>query len=557
MEAYQKFYREWCESPAFDEGTKKELSALSDEKEIQDRFYKELEFGTAGLRGIMGAGLNRMNRYTVGKATLGLARFLKENDPDAEKKGVVIGFDTRNNSAFFARIAADVLTAEGLKVFLFDQPLPTPTLSFAVRHLGAAAGIVITASHNPPAYNGYKVYDENGCQFGIEESLAVVRKIHEIENWEEIPAKGNDLLLTVIGDEVVNSFVTAALKQSVIDDAEAKKSLRIVYTPIHGTGLLPVVSILKKDGFSDLSVVEEQREPDGNFPTVKSPNPEERGALAMGISLAEKIGADLVIGTDPDSDRIGCAVPEKDGFRLFTGNQTGALLVDFLLKTKTVLGTHPTVITTIVTSDLGKKIAEKKNCEVQQVLTGFRFIGSKIGEFEAEKNQNPASAHHFVIGFEESYGYLAGTHARDKDAVVTAMLIAEMAAFYKKNGITLSDALNALYAEFGYFLDSVDSFTLAGKEGIEKIGEMMETLRREPDFLPDIETVLDYQNGLDSLPPANVLKFYFTDGSWLAARPSGTEPKIKFYYSVCAENKEKAEEKREAIKKALLAKVGL
>ena len=292
MESYQDLYRLWCEDGAFDEATKKELLALSDEKEIQDRFYKELEFGTAGLRGIMGAGINRMNRYTVGKATLGLARFLKKIDPDAKEKGVAIGFDTRNNSAYFAKIAADVFTSEGIKVYLFDQPLPTPTLSFAVRHLGCTAGIVLTASHNPPAYNGYKVYDGEGCQFGIEESLRVVDEIRAIQNWSEIPSIGNDALIDMIGNEVVDAFVNAALKQSVISDQEAKKDLKIVYTPIHGTGLVPVMQILKKDGFANVSVVEEQREPDGNFPTVKSPNPEERGALLMGTTLAEKIGAD-------------------------------------------------------------------------------------------------------------------------------------------------------------------------------------------------------------------------------------------------------------------------
>lgn len=542
MLSYQEKYKEWCSSPAFDDDTKKELAALADEKEIEERFYKDLEFGTAGLRGIMGAGTNRVNRYTVGKATLGLAKYLLENDPEKAKKGVVIGYDTRNNSDSLAKISADVLTAFGIPVYLFDQPVPTPVLSFSVRHFGTASGIVLTASHNPPAYNGYKVFDPRGYQIGIEEAEAVLAKMNEMEDWASIPQKGNDALLTMVGDEVLDLFTTVVLRQSTVSDAETKKALKLVYTPIHGTGRKPVLQILEKDGFTDVTVVAEQEMPDGNFPTVKSPNPEERGALLMGIEMAEKIGADIVVGTDPDADRIGCAVMHKGKMSLLTGNQVGALLVDFLLKTKTVLGTNPVVITTIVTGDMGLAIAKKHGCLTQQVLTGFKFIGEKVTGFEAEQADGKADAHHFVLGYEESYGYLAGTHARDKDAVVAAMLIAEMAAYHKKNGKTLVDALEDLYTEHGFFLDKVESFTLQGKEGLERIGEIMTLLRANPDFLPNVETVLDYSKGVEDLPRSNVLKFYLKGGSWVAARPSGTEPKIKFYYCIREKDRSTAEE---------------
>ncbi|MBR2616177.1 MAG: phospho-sugar mutase, partial [Clostridia bacterium] len=417
MASYKEKYEYWLTSPAFDEATRKELAALTEEKEIEDRFYKDLEFGTAGLRGIMGAGTNRVNFYTVGKATLGLANYLLETDEKVKEKGVVIGYDTRNLSDSLARGAAEVLTAMGIPVLLFDQPVPTPVLSWCVRRFGTSSGIVLTASHNPPAYNGYKVYDPRGYQLGIEEAEAVLRCMDRIEDWSAIPKKGNEALLTLIGDEALDEFTDVVLKESTLHDPEAKAALKIVYTPIHGTGRKPVRQILKKDGFTDVTVVPEQEMPDGNFPTVKSPNPEERGALLMGIDLAERIGADIVIGTDPDADRIGCAVRHKGEMVLLTGNQVGALFTDFILKTKEIPA-NPVVINTIVTSDMGLAIARKRGCEVQQVLTGFKFIGEKVTLFEEEQKKKPESAHHFLLGFEESYGYLAGTHARDKDAVV-------------------------------------------------------------------------------------------------------------------------------------------
>ncbi len=550
---YQTKYTQWLNDPSFDATTKKELSAISDQKEIEERFYKDLEFGTAGLRGIMGAGTNRMNRYTVGKASLGLAIYLKKAFPDAAKRGIVIACDTRNNSTLFAKSAADVFTAEGIPTRLFDSPVPTPVLSFAVRHFNCCAGVVITASHNPSAYNGYKAYDETGCQLSPDAADQVYAVMQSVTDWSRIPKNGNPELLTMIGSETLEAFEKAVLKQATFSDTRAKKNLKIVYTPIHGTGLLPITHVLAKDGFSAVTVVEQQTTPDGNFPTVKSPNPEEQGALQMGIDLAEKIGADLVIGSDPDSDRVGTAVRHNGKMNLLTGNQIGALLVDFLLKNRTVLGTNPTVITSIVTSEMGTKIAEAHGCKTLQVLTGFRFIGNAITHFEKEITENQAD---FLIGYEESYGYLVGCHARDKDAVVATMLIAELAAWHKAQGKTLIDALNDLYNEHGYYLDTVKAFSLHGKEGLERIAEIMSSLRSDPDFLPDAQ-VLDYQNGLDGLPPSNVLKFRFQDGSWISARPSGTEPKIKFYYCIREKNKADAEKKFVFLHNTVLAKTGL
>lgn len=553
---YKSAYKSWCESPFFDEETKKELRLLSDEKEIEDRFYKDLEFGTAGLRGIMGAGTNRMNRYTVGRATLGLARFLLQKDPEVTKKGVVIGYDTRNLSDTLSLRTAEVFTSLGIPVYLFDQPVPTPVVSFSVRRFGCASGVVLTASHNPPAYNGYKVYDDSGCQLGVEAADEVLKNILAITDFSTVPENSDPSLIRYVGDEVLEIYTDALLSQSTVKDGEIKKNLSLVYTPIHGSGKKPVLMTLKKDGFENVHLVEEQAAWDGNFPTVKSPNPEERGALLMGIALADKVGADLVIGTDPDADRIGAAARKNGEMVLLTGNQVGALLVDFLLKTKTVLGSSPVVITTIVTGEMGAAIAKKHGVETRHVLTGFKFIGEQVSLFEREQKIDPASAHHFVLGYEESYGYLAGTHARDKDAQVAALLIAEMAAYHKARGKSLVDALDDLYGEYGYFLDRVESFTLQGKEGLEKIAAMMDTLRKE-ELLPDVETRLDYAEGIGSLPPSNVLKFYFKDGSWLAARPSGTEPKIKFYYCIRRASAGEAEAALESLRKTLYPRLGL
>lgn len=553
---YQTKYGLWLKDPAFDEETKNELRALTDQKEIEERFYTDLAFGTAGLRGIMGAGTNRMNRYTVGKASLGLAIHLKNTFPDAAKRGVVIACDTRNNSTLFAKCAADVFTAEGIPARLFDAPVPTPVLSFAVRHFGACAGVVVTASHNPSAYNGYKAYDETGCQLGPDAADAVYAIMQSVTDWSRIPTEGNDSLLTMIGAETLEAFEEAVLRQATFRDADAKKALKIVYTPIHGTGLLPITSVLKKDGFTDVNIVEEQTAPDGNFPTVKSPNPEEKWALQMGIDLAERIGADLVIGSDPDADRVGTAVRHEGQISLLSGNQIGALLVDFLLKNRTVPGSNPTVITSIVTGEMGPKIARAHGCCTQNVLTGFRFIGNAITAFDREIAEKRADAHHFLIGYEESYGYLVGNHARDKDAVVAAMLVAEMAAWHKSNGRTLIDALNLLYEEYGYYLDTVKAFSLQGMDGIKRIAEIMAELREDPRLFPEAEMV-DYKKGIDGFPPSNALKYRFEDGSWISARPSGTEPKIKFYYCIRGKDKAEAEAKFDAFHSTILKKTKL
>ncbi|MBQ3866717.1 MAG: phospho-sugar mutase [Clostridia bacterium] len=548
---YKEAYAAWLKGEAFDEDTKKELAALTDEREIEERFYTDLAFGTAGLRGIMGAGTNRINRYTVGRATLGLARVLAEAGIGAEKRGVAVAYDTRNNSEKLAGVAAAVLSACGIPVYLFDQAVPVPVLSFTVRDKGCAAGVVLTASHNPPAYNGYKVYDETGCQLGPDAAGRVTEKIGSIR-WEEIPQNGREDLIVRLGDGQLEKFEETVLTRSILGDAAAKAALSIVYTPIHGTGKKPVTAVLARDGFTRVAVVPEQAEPDGNFPTVKSPNPEERGALAMGIALAEKTGADLVIGTDPDADRVGCAVRHDGEMTLLTGNQVGALLTDFLTRDGRAKA-GDVLIKTIVTADLGAAIAQSRGCEVMEVLTGFRFIGEKMNGFEKETPRK----HRYLMGYEESYGYLVGTHARDKDSVVSSLLIAEMAAFHKKAGRTLIDALNELYAAYGYYLDKTEAFSLQGMEGLRRIGAIMDDLRAHPDFLPDVRQIKDYAPGVDGLPKANVLKWSFNGGGWLAARPSGTEPKIKFYYSVREEDRAKAEKKLEALRGLILEKTGL
>lgn len=556
MRDFHKVYQFWCENEAFDPETRAELCALRDEKEIEDRFYKELEFGTAGLRGIMGAGTNRMNRYTVGRATVALARFLKESFGDEIRRGVAVGYDTRHHSAEFAAICAAILSQENIPVYLFDQCVPTPLVSFAIRHFGCVSGVVITASHNPPAYNGYKAYDETGCQLAPESAKCVMQKIDQIA-FSDIPQGENRALIRSIGDDVIDLFVNTILARRVNTSDEEKRALKVVYTPLHGTGKKPVLQALDKDGFTQVLTVEEQMTPDGAFPTVKSPNPEERGALLLGMELCQKEGADLVIGTDPDSDRIGCAVMHHGEMMLLTGNQTGALLVDYLLTQTPVLGENPTVVSTIVTSDLGKEIARRRGAEVREVLTGFKYIGSVATSFEREQEESPRTAHHFIIGYEESYGYLVGTHARDKDAVAAAMTICEMAAYHKAHGKTLIDALNDLYAEFGYYLDITEAFTLQGKEGLERIQSIMKDLRADSSFLPGLVRVEDFDRGIGDLPRSNVLKFHLSGGSWIAARPSGTEPKIKFYYCIHESGEDLARQKQKALRDLICQTMGL
>lgn len=516
---YRERYEQWLGASWLDEASRRELAALSDEKEIEDRFYRDLEFGTAGMRGVMGAGTNRLNRYTVGKATLGLARYLKAEVADWQR-GVVVAYDSRNRSSEFALETARVLSACGVPVKIFRQLEPVPALSFAVKHHKAAAGVVITASHNPKEYNGYKVYDEHGCQLCPAPAAKLTRYV-EAADLAQIPS-GDEKLIVWIGQETIEAFLDAVQCQSVPQrDAGA---LKVVYTPLHGSGNLPVRAILKRCGFADVQVVAEQELPDGDFPTVTAPNPEERSTLSLGIELARRVGADIVIGTDPDSDRIGCAVAADGEFRLLSGNQIGALLADFVLSHR-ALTPRSTMITTIVTGELGARVAQSRGVTVLRTLTGFKYIGEKITEFARSGERE------FLFGYEESYGYLAGTHAQDKDAVVAAMLICEMAAAAKSQGRTLIDELDGLYARFGYYLDAQDSHTLKGKDGAERIAAMMARLRGGARFEGVVKT-LDYAQGLDGLPRENVMKFLGADGSWFAVRPSGTEPKIKIYYSI-------------------------
>lgn len=533
---YKEKYEQWL---SFDDETKAELLAVTDEKEIEDRFYKDLEFGTGGLRGIMGAGSNRMNKYTVGRATYGLAQYIKSKGENNLK--VAIAYDTRNNSGFFAKTAAGIFASCGFKVYLYETVVPVPVLSFTTAHLGCAAGVMITASHNPKEYNGYKVYDSKGCQLCTEDAKNAIGFINGITDFSSIPFSDSSDGIELIGENVLSAYLKEVAKQSVYTEAS---DLKIVYTPLHGTGNIPVRRML--DGM-DVTVVKEQELPDGNFSTVRSPNPEEKDALTIAISKAREIGADLVLGTDPDCDRVGIAVKSGDDYVLFTGNQTGALLVNFILTMKKdTLSSKSTLIKTIVTSELGADIGRKFGLNIEETLTGFKYIGDKINRYEATGERE------FVIGYEESYGYLVGTHARDKDAVVSSMLICQMAAWYKNQGKTLVDGLNEIYAEYGYYLDALESFVLKGKDGAEQIQQLMVTFRETGTALfSGLKEIIDFSIGVRDLPKENVLKYIWEDGSWMAVRPSGTEPKIKVYYSIKDGSKDAAKARLEKIQEKI------
>ena len=536
MNYYQK-YQQWLTFS--DEETKTELASITDEKEIEDRFYKDLAFGTGGLRGIMGAGSNRMNKYTVGKATLGLARYLKsKNSGDIS---VAIAYDTRNNSSKFAQIAADIFSSQDIKVFIYDRVVPVPVLSFTTKYLGCTAGVMITASHNPKEYNGYKVYDEKGCQFCTDDAKNAIGFINEIRDYSVIDFNAKNEFINYIGDNELSAFINEVKKQSLYEE---KSDLKIVYTPLHGTGNIPVRKVL--EGL-DVTVVKEQELPDGNFSTVRSPNPEEKDALTIAIQKAAEINADLVIGTDPDCDRVGVAVKSGNDYVLLTGNQTGALLVNFVLTMKKAqLNDKSTLVKTIVTSELGADIGRDFGLKIEETLTGFKYIGDKINKYEESKAQE------FVIGYEESYGYLVGTHARDKDAVVSSMLICQMASWYKNQGKTLVEALNEIYEKYGYYLDYLDSFVLKGKDGAEKIQRLMTYFRDNARSLFDgIDDVIDFSIGVRDLPKENVLKYIWNDGSWMAVRPSGTEPKIKVYYSIRDKSRDNAKKRLDSIRKQI------
>ena len=553
-------YKEWLEDKNIDESTKIELKSIeSNETEIKDRFYKDLEFGTGGLRGIMDAGTNRMNKYTVGRATLGYGEFLKNNfsEDECKTRGIVIGYDTRNNSKFFVDVVSSVLSQLGIKISVLKEPRPTPQLSFSVKKLNALGGVVITASHNPKEYNGYKIYDEYGCQLVPSQAKEVSRFIDKIEDYTNLSFEGNNELINIV--DTTEDFVNTVLEQSKITSKEIKQNLNLIYTPLHGTGRVPVCKVLEKDGFTNIKLVDEQADENGDFPTVISPNPEDKKALNLAIELARKENADLVLGTDPDSDRVGIAVRHNKDYVLMTGNQVGALLIDFILSNMEDKDlSKKAIVKTIVTSELGAEIAKSKGIKVFSTLTGFKYIGEKITQFEkAKQNENKEQDYDFLFGYEESYGYLIGTHARDKDAVVSSLLICEMAAFYKAQNMTLIEKMQEIYNKYGYYKDHLDSFTLKGYDGVNKIKSMMDKLRNDDSIFENILEKLDYSNpiqaekGFGYLPTSNVLKYIFRDGSWIAVRPSGTEPKIKIYYSIKGTDKQNAENKLKDIQNTI------
>ncbi|WP_438804198.1 phospho-sugar mutase [Paenibacillus oleatilyticus] len=558
----QEQYELWLKDPAIDESTKEELRQIAgDAKEIEDRFYRDLEFGTGGLRGVIGAGTNRINAYTVARATQGLAQFML-----ASGKGslsAVIAYDSRNQSPEFALEAAKVLAGNGIKAYVFESLRPTPELSFAVRYLKADAGIVITASHNPPEYNGYKVYGNDGGQLVPEQAEQVIAEIRGVQSFADVKRKSraeaeNAGLLQWIGEAVDAEYIRAvtAISRNPELVKQTSDNFRIVFTPLHGAGNLSVRAALAGIGFDQVQVVAEQEQPDANFSTVKSPNPEEREAFALAINEAKKTDADIIIGTDPDCDRMGAVVKDANGeYFVLTGNQSGAIMVDYLLSSRKERGELPAngvVIKTIVTSEMGAVIAEHYGAKVLNTLTGFKYIGEKMTQFERTGEAE------FLFGYEESYGYLAGNYARDKDAVIASMLICEAAAYYKSQGKTLYDVLQELYARHGYFLEKLESRTLKGKDGVEKIQSIMSDWRSAPpEVLNGLQVVKveDFSQGLYGLPSENVLKYTLEDDSWFCLRPSGTEPKIKVYFAVRGTSAQAASEAIEQLVQTVMSRV--
>ena len=571
---YREKYEEWLNDPYFDEAAKEELRSIAEDgNEIKERFYKDLEFGTAGLRGIIGAGTNRMNIYTVRKATQGLANYIISKD--GQKKGVAIAYDSRRMSPEFADEAALCLAANGIKAYVFESLRPTPELSYAVRSLGCIAGINITASHNPPEYNGYKVYWEDGAQItpphdkGIMDEVKAVTEYNTVKTMglEEAKAAG---MYEVIGAAVDDGYIAELKKQVIHQDSidAVGKDLKIVYSPLHGTGNIPARRILKELGFENVYVVKEQELPDGEFPTVSYPNPEAKEAFELGLKLAKEVDADLVLATDPDADRLGVYVKDaKSGeYKVLTGNMSGCLLADYEIGQRKALYGLPDdgyLIKTIVTSNLADAIAKGYGIGLIEVLTGFKFIGQQILGFETTGKGS------YLFGFEESYGCLIGTHARDKDAIVATMALCEAAAYYKTQGKTLWDAMVDMYDKYGYYKDDIQSITLKGIEGLQKIQEILETLRRNPpsevggyqvvkarDY--QAETVKDIQTGEvtgTGLPKSNVLYYDLTDDAWLCVRPSGTEPKVKFYYGIKGSSLADADEKSAKLGEEVLSMI--
>ena len=562
---YKDIYKRWLERVS-DEDAQILKSIENNEKEIEESFYRELEFGTAGMRGILGIGTNRMNVYNVRRASQGVAEYVLSKGEDAKDAGVLIGYDTRNFSKVFAEETACVLVANGVKVYLFDSVHSVPEVSFGIRELKTAAGVVITASHNPKEYNGYKVYGPDGGQLPPDAADVVISAIDKCDVFDGVKhitldeAK-NSGLLEYVGEALNEKFLEEISHQQ--QNPEAVKAvadtMKLVYTPFHGTGSRPVQSILKKMGFKNVIVVKEQDTEDGNFPTVKSPNPEDKEGFHIAIKLAEENDVDIIIGTDPDCDRVGIVVRDADGvYRTLTGNQTGALLVEYILtsmKEKNTLPENGVIIKTIVTTELAAAIAKAYGVEVMNVLTGFKYIGEKMTEF-AE-----TGSHQYIFGFEESYGYLAGTHARDKDGVVATMLIAEMAAYYKLKGMTPYEALMNIYKKYGFFAEKTVSVVMPGKDGMEKMAALLNSLRSNPPASVcgmDITAITDYEKQtctegdkvtpVTGLPKSNVLKYNLSDGkTYFIVRPSGTEPKVKFYLGTNDESFEKANKKIEDV----------
>ena len=568
---YKEVYEQWIANPYFDEATKEELKSIAeDENEIKERFYMDLEFGTAGLRGIIGAGTNRMNIYVVRRATQGLANYIAK--VDKKSQGVAIAYDSRHMSPEFAQEAALCLAANGIKAYIFETLRPTPELSFAVRHLGCVAGINVTASHNPPEYNGYKVYWEDGAQITPPHDSGIMGEVKAISDWNTVKTMDKAEaekagLFEVIGKEVDDAYMAELKKQVIHMDAiQAEgKNLKIVYTPLHGTGNIPARRILKELGFENVYVVKEQELPDGDFPTVSYPNPEAAEAFELGLKLAKEVDADLVLATDPDADRLGVRVKDKNGeYHDLTGNMSGCLLANYeISQRKAVNGSLPedgALIKTIVTTNLADAIAKGYGVKLIEVLTGFKFIGQQLLGFEKSGKGS------YLFGFEESYGCLIGTYARDKDAIVATMALCEAAAYYKTQGKTLWDAMIEMYEQFGYYKDAIQSVTMKGIEGLQKIQEIMNSLRQNPpaefaghkvvavrDYKAD--TIKNLETGEvtpTGLPNSNVLYYELTNDAWVCVRPSGTEPKVKFYYGVKGTSLADADEKSAVMGKAVL-----
>ena len=544
---YTELYNHWLNSANIDEATKKELEAMAgNDAEIKERFYRELEFGTGGLRGVLGAGINRINKYIVRKTTQGYAEYIKKAGADACRRGVVIAHDNRRFSVEFCKETAGVLAANGIKAYIFDSLRPTPELSYAVRHLNAFGGVVITASHNPPEYNGYKLYDERGCQLIPEVNDLVVDEIAKISDPLTVKSLTIDEageLITVLGADVDESYYKDVMSISVCPDV--KKDIKIVYSPQHGTGNVPVRTVLDRLGYNVIPVVE-QCEPDTEFSNTLNPNPETDDAYVLAIEYAKKYDADIIITNDPDCDRLGVVIKSANGYTRMTGNQSAAVLLEYILSNRAKQGTLPAngvMFNTVVTSDLGDRICEKYGVSVEKTLTGFKFIGDKVYKHELAGDKQ------FVFGYEESYGCLVADFVRDKDAVQASLMLCEAASYYNEQGKTLLDVLAELYAEHGFFLDALDNFTFKGIDGSDKISALMDGLRKNaPTAAGDIKVakVEDFQSAemkAEGFPSSNVLKFKMEDGSWVAVRPSGTEPKCKFYYSIVAENEEKAKVK--------------